>query len=142
MHSFHRPTRRRRFSFSTFSFFAHLLEFLAVLRVAVDEVLIGGQEALSGSDRSRLRLHEAAAEQAQIVGLLHRAAVDGRAVQETGHLVDLLPGAERAADSGSCAGADVLLALDVVGAVDRVGVGESDRIALRVELVQIHTATP
>lgn len=122
--------------------FGTTLPFVSALRVAVDNVVIGREQAFAAVGRSGLSLHEAVAKEAQIVGLLDGAAVDGGPVHEARDLVDLLSRPERAADPRGGSRAHVLLALDVVAPVDRVAVRQTDRVALRVEFVQIHAATP
>ena len=113
----------------------------AVFAAAVDDIVLGRQQTFGGAGRSGLRLHKTAAEEAQIVGLFHRTAVDGRSVQVGRHLVDLLARTQRAADARRRARAHVFLALDAGRSVDRIRVGESDRVALWVELLQIDATT-
>ena len=111
-----------------------------VSTATVDNNVVRGQESFSVARRTGLGLHETGTEEAQVVGFLHRTAIDGRSVQIAGHLVDLLARSQRAADARRRTRAHVLLTFDSGRAVNRVRVGQSDRIALRVEFVKVDAA--
>ena len=83
----------------------------AVLRGAVDRVVVRGQEVARPRGLEPLDPQQPAREQPQLLGLLLGAAVDDGAVQVGGHLVDLLPGPQRAASPASRAGPEIICSI-------------------------------